>query len=90
MYKAAGRVRTRILRSSPGNSFVSSAGLFRKSAISGLFIQVFPPTFGRRKKDMENITIATAQFENKSGGLVARFRKLHPFINPHLTRGSEY
>jgi 5-aminopentanamidase len=23
-------------------------------------------------------------------GLVARFRKLHPFINPYLTRGSEY
>jgi beta-ureidopropionase len=23
-------------------------------------------------------------------GLVAKFRKLHPFINPHLTRGSEY
>jgi predicted amidohydrolase len=23
-------------------------------------------------------------------GLVARFRKLHPFINPHLTPGSEY
>lgn len=24
------------------------------------------------------------------GGLVARYRKLHPFINPHLTPGNEY
>jgi predicted amidohydrolase len=23
-------------------------------------------------------------------GLVAKFRKLHPFINPHLTPGNEY
>ncbi|MCU0409470.1 MAG: nitrilase family protein [Bacteroidales bacterium] len=25
-----------------------------------------------------------------SGGLIARFRKLHPFINPHLTPGDSY
>jgi predicted amidohydrolase len=24
------------------------------------------------------------------GGLIAKYRKLHPFINPHLTPGSEY
>ena len=50
-----------------------------------------------------NITILAGFFEKDAGdnvykaqvcvnkdGLVAKFRKLHPFINPHITPGSEY
>jgi len=50
-----------------------------------------------------NITILAGLFEKDTGdkiykayvcvnenGLVAKFRKLHPFINPHLTPGNEY
>src|SRR5947209_1555599 len=50
-----------------------------------------------------NIAILAGLFEKEEGdklykayvcvdknGLVAKFRKLHPFINPHLTPGSEY
>lgn len=50
-----------------------------------------------------NITILAGLFEKDAqenmykayvcvneNGLVARFRKLHPFINPHLTPGNEY
>ena len=50
-----------------------------------------------------NITILAGLFEKDSedkiykayvcvneNGLVAKFRKLHPFINPHLTPGNEY
>lgn len=50
-----------------------------------------------------NITILAGLFEKDSDdkiykayvcvnekGLVAKFRKLHPFINPHLTPGNEY
>ncbi|GAA0563283.1 nitrilase family protein [Chitinophaga japonensis] len=50
-----------------------------------------------------NITILAGLFEKdrddhlykaqvcvNKDGLVARFRKLHPFINPHLTPGNEY
>ena len=50
-----------------------------------------------------NITILAGLFEKDADekmykayvcvnetGLVAKFRKLHPFINPHLTPGSEY
>ena len=50
-----------------------------------------------------NITILAGLFEKDAkdkmykayicvneNGLVAKFRKLHPFINPHLTPGNEY
>lgn len=50
-----------------------------------------------------NITILAGLFEKDSNnnlfkayvcvnknGLIAKFRKLHPFINPHLTPGNEY
>src|SRR5687767_2753996 len=50
-----------------------------------------------------NITILAGLFEKDEhdnlykpyicvdkNGLVAKFRKLHPFINPHLTPGNEY
>lgn len=30
------------------------------------------------------------QTPDRSAGLTAKFRKLHPFINPHLTPGNEY
>jgi predicted amidohydrolase len=53
--------------------------------------------------DKHNITILAGFFEKDASdniykaqvcinkdGLVATFRKLHPFINPHITPGSEY
>ena len=44
---------------------------------------------GLFEKDIEN-KIYKAYVCVDANGLVAKFRKLHPFINPHLTPGSEY
>lgn len=40
------------------------------------------------KDDQQNLYKAQVCVDQH--GLVAKFRKLHPFINPHLTRGSDY
>ncbi|GGB97972.1 nitrilase family protein [Dyadobacter sediminis] len=63
------------------------------------------PSIGRLTEisRANNITILAGLFEKDAHGnmykayvcvnergLVARFRKLHPFINPHLTPGNEY
>lgn len=44
---------------------------------------------GLFEKDHENNLFKAYVCVDKNG-LVARFRKLHPFINPHLTPGNEY
>lgn len=44
---------------------------------------------GLFEKDAEN-KIYKAYVCVNGNGLVAKFRKLHPFINPHLTPGNEY
>jgi predicted amidohydrolase len=44
---------------------------------------------GLFEKDAEDNLFKAYVCVNKDG-LVAKFRKLHPFINPHLTPGSEY
>jgi predicted amidohydrolase len=44
---------------------------------------------GLFEKDKEEKLYKTYICVDKSG-LIAKFRKLHPFINPHLTPGSEY
>lgn len=41
------------------------------------------------EKDKEN-KIYKAYVAVDQTGLIAKFRKLHPFINPHITPGSEY
>lgn len=44
---------------------------------------------GLFEKDKDNNLFKAYVCVNKDG-LVAKFRKLHPFINPHLTPGNEY
>jgi len=44
---------------------------------------------GLFEKDADNNLFKAYVCVNKDG-LVAKFRKLHPFINPHLTPGNEY
>ncbi|HLZ87511.1 MAG TPA: nitrilase-related carbon-nitrogen hydrolase, partial [Puia sp.] len=44
---------------------------------------------GLFEKDREN-KIYKAYVVVGADGLIAKFRKLHPFINPHLTPGNEY
>lgn len=44
---------------------------------------------GLFEKDAENNLYKAYVCVNKNG-LVAKYRKLHPFINPHLTPGNEY
>jgi predicted amidohydrolase len=44
---------------------------------------------GLFEKDRDDSLFKTYVCVDKSG-LVAKFRKLHPFINPHLTPGNEY
>jgi predicted amidohydrolase len=44
---------------------------------------------GLFEKDREN-NIYKAQVCVSKNGLVAKFRKLHPFINPHILPGNEY
>jgi predicted amidohydrolase len=44
---------------------------------------------GLFEKDRENKLYKTYVAVDKTG-LIAKFRKLHPFINPHLTPGNEY
>lgn len=68
------------------------------------FVPSGPSTFRLKEISAKyNIVILAGLFEKDQGdklyktyvcvdknGLVARFRKLHPFINPHLTPGDEY
>ena len=44
---------------------------------------------GLFEKDKEDKVYKAYVCVNKDG-LVAKFRKLHPFINPHITPGNEY
>lgn len=60
------------------NSLREIASKHQIAILAGLF-----------EKDHDNKLYKTQICVDKSG-LVAKFRKLHPFINPHLTKGSEY
>ncbi|MFI5129553.1 MAG: nitrilase family protein [Chitinophagales bacterium] len=57
---------------------IDIAGKHKIAVLAGFF----------EKDEKENL-FKTYVCVNKNG-MVARFRKLHPFINPHLTPGNEY
>jgi predicted amidohydrolase len=64
-----------------GQSVLDLIGIARKhdiTILAGLF----------EKDEQQNLFKAYICVD--SNGLVAKFRKLHPFINPHLTPGNQY
>jgi predicted amidohydrolase len=64
-----------------GESIVKLAAIARKNQITilaGLF-----------EKDKDNNLFKAYVCVDKNG-LIAKYRKLHPFINPHLTPGNQY
>lgn len=60
------------------NALTAIAGKYDIAVLAGLF-----------EKD-ENDNLFKAYVCVDKNGLVAKFRKLHPFINPYLTPGNEY